>query len=172
LSATLATAAGSSPSGSGTSIASANGTRRRSASAPPQSPPSGCMPYAEPRGTLRQLPVRPAVHASQPPHEIWNGTTTVSPGATAVTASPTSTTSAMHSCPSGNGSPTGTIPVRNAASRSHIATASGRTIASPSPPSAGSGTSRHSTAPTPVISSCRTSRIMTIGWSGPIERLA
>ena len=46
----------------------------------------------------------PAAHAAQVPHEIWNGTTTTSPGATPRTASPISTTSATHSCPSGNGS--------------------------------------------------------------------
>jgi hypothetical protein len=100
-----------------------------------------------------QLPVWPAAQAAQSPHEIWNGTTTRSPGATELTASPASTTSATHSWPSGNGSATGTAPVRKAESRSHRATASGRTMASESPARAGSGASRHSTEPAPVITS-------------------
>src|SRR5205814_3580185 len=111
LSLALATAVGAIPSGSATSIASANGTRTRSASAPPQSPPIGFMPYAAPGPAVRHEPVSPRVHRSHRPQEIWNGTTTRSPRPKRPTASPVSTTSATNSCPSGNGPPSGTRPV-------------------------------------------------------------
>ena len=81
LSQTLAACSGATPSGSGTSIASANGTRRRSLSAPPQSPPTtGPNPYIDRSGTERQLPVRPARQRAHSPQLIWNGTTTTITG--------------------------------------------------------------------------------------------
>ena len=99
LSLTLATLTGSRPSGTGTSMASANGTRSTSDSAPPQSPPTTPKPYMEWGGTDSQLPVSPRRQAPQSPQEIWNGTDTTSPTRAPVTWSPTSTTSATHSCP-------------------------------------------------------------------------
>src|SRR5437764_2095546 len=144
LSLALAIAAGDTPSGAGRSMASAKGTRTRSASAPPHSPPAGPIPYIEPRGrTSRQLPVQPRRHASQAPQEIWKGTTATSPADHLSTPSPTSTTSATNSCPSASGPWNGEAPVTIAASRSHVATASGRTSACAGPSTAGSATSRH-----------------------------
>src|SRR4051812_39162703 len=70
LSEALAIDAGSTPSGTGNSIIRANGTRTRSASAPPQSPPVGPRPYIEPGDTALQLPVTPARQRSHSPHEI------------------------------------------------------------------------------------------------------
>ncbi len=85
LSERLATVAGSTPSGIGTSIGSAKGTRTRSLAKPPNdSLPIG-SPYIESRGTDSQFPVRPARQASHSPQEIWNGTLTRSPGSTDLT---------------------------------------------------------------------------------------
>ena len=81
LSQTLAACSGSTPAGSGTSIASANGTRSRSLSAPPQSAADdGAEPVHRPLGHRGQLPVRPARQRAHSPQLIWNGTTTRSPG--------------------------------------------------------------------------------------------
>ena len=82
LSATLAAATGSIPSGSVTSMPSANGTASSSATAPPQCPPATPKPYIEIGGTDRQFEVWPARQAAQAPQLIWNGTTTRSPTAT------------------------------------------------------------------------------------------
>src|SRR5215207_10861351 len=110
LSERLATAPGFTPSGIGTSIASAKGTRTASLAKPPyDSFPTG-RPYIDSRGTDSQLPVRPSRHASHSPQEIWKGTLTRSLGLVAVTESPTSVTSATHSCPKGNGPCTGARP--------------------------------------------------------------
>ena len=133
LSATLAAWAGSIPSGSATSMPSANGTASSSATAPPQCPPASPKPYIEIGGTARQLPVRPSRQAAQAPQLIWNGTTTRSPGDTVATCSPTATTSATHSWPKQSGSGNGAIPRASARSRSQVATASGRTVAPSGP---------------------------------------
>src|SRR3954469_756629 len=102
LSETLAIDAGSTPSGMGNSIVRANGTRTRSARAPPQSPPTDPRPYIAPGDTAPQLPVTPALQGSHSPHEIWKEATTRSPGRTPA-ASPASATSPTNSCPSSNG---------------------------------------------------------------------
>jgi hypothetical protein len=70
LSATLALAAGSTPSGSGTSIASANGTASSSLNAPPQCPPPTPKPYIEIGGTAAQFAVWPRLHGPQTPQLI------------------------------------------------------------------------------------------------------
>ncbi len=97
LSEALATAAGSRPCGSGTSMWSAHGTRTRSDRNPPQSPPTAPKPYIAVPLTERQLPVRPRRHDSHSPHDTWNGTLTRVPGLIDRTPSPTSTTSATPS---------------------------------------------------------------------------
>lgn len=61
-------------------------------------------------GTAVQPPVTPRRQESQLPQEIWNGTTTLSPGRTAVTSAPTATTSATPSCPNGYGPASGNRP--------------------------------------------------------------
>src|SRR5690348_12857534 len=89
----LATVAGETPAGTGTSIASAYGTRTTSDTAPPhRSPPIAPSPYADPRYTLVQSDVSPRAQRSQAPQEIWNGTPTTSPIRTVRTASPTAST--------------------------------------------------------------------------------
>ena len=80
LSLALASTAGAMPAGAATSIASAKGTRTRSDSAPPQSPPKAPKPYMERGGTLVQSPVCPRRQRAHAPQEIWKGTTTRSPG--------------------------------------------------------------------------------------------
>jgi hypothetical protein len=94
-------------------------------------------------GSAEQLAERSRRHAGQAPHEIWKGTLTRSPGATVSTESPTSTTSATHSWPIGKGGANGELPSMISASRSQVATASGRTSAASSELSFGSGASRH-----------------------------
>src|SRR6266849_2630250 len=82
----LATAAGSTPSGTWMSMWSAKGTRTQSAKNPPQpAPPSLPRPYMEPRGTALQLAVMPREQRAQTPQEIWNGTTARWPGRTRLT---------------------------------------------------------------------------------------
>jgi hypothetical protein len=66
LSLTLAAAAGSTPSGSVTIIASAKGTRTVSERKPPHSPPSG-KPYIAIGGVVVQLADRPSLQASHSP---------------------------------------------------------------------------------------------------------
>jgi hypothetical protein len=102
------------------------------------------------KATSLQLPLRPRRQASQLPQEIWKGTLTSWPGCSDVTASPTSTTSPTHSWPRGKGGGKGEAPPMMIASRSHVATAVGRTSAAPSEVSRGSGASRHSRAFAPV----------------------
>src|SRR4029453_2765335 len=97
VSATLATATVSTPDGRGTSIASAYATATCSEKTPPQAPPATPKPYLEMGGTERQLPVSRLRHAGHVPQLIWNGTATRSPGSTALTASPTASTSPTHS---------------------------------------------------------------------------
>ncbi len=92
-----------------------------------------------------------AATAPHTPQEIWNGTLTRMPGSRPSTPSATSTTSATHSWPSGNGPPKGVSPRTMGVSRSHVATASGRTNASPLPVSAGSGTSSQSSSPIVLV---------------------
>ena len=58
-------------------------------------------PYVDIRGCAAQFPVRPRRHGGHWPQEIWNGTTTRSPGLTAATSGPTRTTSATASWPNG-----------------------------------------------------------------------
>ena len=74
---------------------------------PPSRPAIGAIPYAAISGTEPHEPVTPRRHSRQVPQLIWKGTTTRSPTATPVTASPTATTSASPSCPTaypgGNG---------------------------------------------------------------------
>ena len=122
----------SSPGGSGTSIASAHGTRTRSENSPPQAPPIGA-PNIAMRGTDVQCAVRPARQRSHSPHEIAHGTTTRSPGATCVIASPTSATRATHSWPRANGGGIGPCPARIAESTSHDVAATAGKPCSPIP---------------------------------------
>ena len=158
LSLALAIAAGASCGGAATSIASAKGTRIRSESIPPQSPPSAPKPYIERSGTDRQLPVSPARQRAHSPQEIWNGTTTTSPGAKALTSDPTAATSPTHSWPSLIGPGIGASPSTIGPSRSHVATARGLTRASAGPCRSGSGTSAHSRRCGSIIISCRIPR--------------
>jgi hypothetical protein len=81
-------------------MASAYGTRTRSARKPPASSPAiDPSPYIDSGGTDAQDPVRPRRHSRHRPQLTWNGTITRSPGRTPVTPAPASTTSAMPSCP-------------------------------------------------------------------------
>ena len=148
-----AMATGSRPSGSGTSMASAYGTRTRSEKRPPQLPPMGA-PYMAMCGTAVQCAVSPALQGSHVPQLMDHGTTTRSPGTTAVTASPVSTTRATHSWPRAKGGPTLYLmcgcrrvacPARIAESTSQEVAATGVTIASRSDWILASGASRHST---------------------------
>src|SRR6185437_10409523 len=62
-------------------------------------------------GTALQLAERPLRQLAHSPQEIWNGTLTSVPGGVATPAlSPASSTSATHSCPSGNGAGKGEWP--------------------------------------------------------------
>ena len=103
LSEALASAAGASPGGSGTSMCSAYGTHTRSDRKPPHRSTAGPKPYVDMKSTLAQFPLRPCRHCSHSPQEIWKGTLTSWPGASDSTASPSSLTSATHSWPIGNG---------------------------------------------------------------------
>lgn len=77
LSETLPSATGSSFEETGTSIASAWGTRTRSASMPPCSvPESGCMPKSESTGYASQFAVWPAAQERHVPQLTWNATAT------------------------------------------------------------------------------------------------
>src|SRR5207244_7129428 len=88
LSPALAAAAGETPAGSFTSIASANGTRTTSASTPPQPPPAAPIPYIDVRGTAVQLAVRPRRQKPHAPHAGWKGTATRSEEHTSELQSP------------------------------------------------------------------------------------
>ena len=93
LSDALATASEEMPSGTGTSMWSAHGTRTRSDRKPPQSPPTAPKPYIAVPRTERQFPVRPRRQLAHSPHDTWNGTLTRVPGDAFRTPSPASTTS-------------------------------------------------------------------------------
>src|SRR3954452_10198544 len=150
LSDALAMAPTDTPDGSGTSMWSAYGTRTRSARKPPQYASPKPKPYVDPHGTVAQLPVRPCEHGPHVPHDTWNGTITRSPTVKPVTASPTSTTSATPSCPIAYGAGNGARPATIRSSRSHVATAIGRTSAATSLSSVkAASTSRHSSASGP-----------------------
>ena len=82
LSPTAAIVIGSTPSGTGTSMKSGKGTRTRSLSAPPQSPPIGPSPYIAIAGALRQVSVIPARQLAQAPQQIWKGTAKRCPAST------------------------------------------------------------------------------------------
>ncbi len=155
LSATLAAAAGSRPSGSGTSMPSAKGTASSSATAPPQWPPISPKPYIEIGGTLVQLLVWPARHIAQVPQLIWKGTTTRSPGLTEVTRSPMRSTSATHSWPKQNGIGKGVWPRLIGRSMSQVAIAIGWTTAPSGPGSGGIGIERQCMRPPGVAMSER-----------------
>ena len=77
-----AMATGSTVSGTGISIASANGTSTRSAITAAIKPAMGAMPYIAINGNDAQDPVTPRRHARQLPQLIWNGTITRSPTCT------------------------------------------------------------------------------------------
>src|SRR5919197_5154132 len=141
LSDTLAAASGETPSGRGVSMRFENGTRTSSDRNPPQSPPNEPNPYMERKGTLSQLPVSPRRQCSHSPHEIWNGTLTSAPDGGPASAAPA--TSATHSWPTAIGGSYGVSPAMIGASRSQVATASGRTSASRPPSRSGSSTSSH-----------------------------
>src|SRR5918994_862411 len=117
------------------------------------------------RPTRSQLPLLPAAQVAHSPHATWKGTLTRSPGWTPATASPVSTTSATPSCPAGSDPPTGIRPRVIQRSRSQVATATGRTSASPSPCRRGSSASRHSTPPPSTYVSCRIRGV--VRGSGP-----
>src|SRR5262249_48765419 len=72
------------------------------------------------------------------------------------TPSATSTTSATNSWPKAKGLGSGALPAITAASRSQVATVTGRTSASLSPDKRGGATSSHSSRPGPLNVSCRT----------------
>lgn len=101
-------------------------------------------------GTDSQCAVSPARHRPHVPQLIAHGTTTMSPGATVVTASPTSTTRATHSWPIANGAGIGPRPARICESTSQVVAAIGATTASASLCTTGSDASRHSTAHRPT----------------------
>src|SRR5262249_45594475 len=78
--AAVAKVAASTPGGSGTSIASANGILTRSLRAPPHSRLAiGAIPKAAPAPAVSQLAVSPRRHRSQAPQLTWKGTITRSP---------------------------------------------------------------------------------------------
>ena len=81
LSPAAATRTGSTPSGTGTSMWSAYGTRISSAIMPPHGPLAGPNPYAasSPTRVVEHLAVMPWRHSVQEPHETAHGTTTVCP---------------------------------------------------------------------------------------------
>lgn len=85
----------------------------------------------------------PEAHLAQRPQEIFQGRMTRSPGSNSATASPTSTTSATPSCPTGSGPLSGTAPLITTPSMSQVETTSGRTSAAVSAVRLGAGTSRH-----------------------------
>ena len=87
------------------------------------------------------------------------GTTTLAPGITPA-SSPTSTTSATHSCPIANGARNGVAPAMIARSRSHVVEATGRTITWSSDSIRGSLTSRNSSRRGPTNSSRRIRAIL------------
>src|SRR4051794_35983622 len=83
----------------------------------------------------------PCSHMKQCPQEIWNGTTTRSPGAISVTSLPTSSTVPIGSCPSTSPSPmNGPITSYRWRSEPQIAVVVIRTTASVGFSMAGSGT--------------------------------
>ena len=125
----------------------ANGTRTRSESAPPQFRPAAPKPYIESRGTDSQLAVSPARQRRQPAHAIWNGTMTRHPASMLRTSPPTSTTSATNSWPRAIGRGYGTAPRIIGASRSQVVATMGRTMASVADSRRGGATSRHSSLP-------------------------
>src|SRR5712671_5171612 len=150
-----AMATGSPVSPTGTSIASAYGTRTRSAMKPPPSSPArGAMPYIAINGNDAHEPVTPRRHAGQLPQLIWNGTITRSPTFTSRTASPTATTSATPSCPTACPGGIGNCPSATATSRSQHATATGRTMACSGAVISGSGASRQAYSPAASNISC------------------
>src|SRR5215510_2373916 len=151
----LATIVGETPAGTGTSMASAYGTRTTSEIAPPHpSPPIAPSPYADPRWTLVQSDVSPRAQRAHLPQETWNGTPTTSPTLTERTSSPTAITRPTNSCPSAYGRESGNSPMLIKVSRSQVATAIGSTSASSAPVRVGTGTSVHSALPGAVSTSC------------------
>ena len=182
LSPAAATRSGSTPSGTGTSMWSAYGTRISSATMPPHGPLAGPNPYAasSPTRVVEHLAVMPRRHSVQEPHETAHGTTTICPMARSVTSSPLATTWPTHSCPMPNGPRNGTGPrmeptagsIRpsfrpscsardtgrwmGSVSPSQRAATNGRTRASRGPVSVGAGFSRHSSRPRRMNCSSRT----------------
>ncbi len=170
LSLAAATLSGSTPSGTGTSMWSAYGTRISSATMPPHGPLAGPNPNADRvlSPAVEHLAVTPRRHSGQLPHEMAHGTTTTWPTERSVTSSPRATTWATHSWPMPNGPWNGTLPrmdpttgsirpVRNptciardtgrwigSTSPSHRLATNGRTIASRGPCRLGASFSRHS----------------------------
>ena len=145
LSDALATAAGSSPAGSGTSMWSAYGTRTSVGEEP--APVRARLPEPVHRERRHGAAVAGAAAAGRRRTRRTRPETARSRArraALARTPSPISTTSATHSCPSAIGAGNGVSPAIIAQSRSHVATATGRTSASPSHWSAGAAASRTS----------------------------
>ena len=142
------------PPGAATSIASAKGTRTRSESAPPQSPPNIAEAVHRARRHARAVAGLPGAAAHARATGDLEGHHDAVARRDARTSSPTSVTSATNSWPMAIGPGMGASPRRIGWSRSHRATASGRTSASPGPWSAGAGTSHHSTCRSAVIVSC------------------
>ncbi len=141
--------------------------RLRDRSAPPHSRRAiGAIPNAAPAPTVSQLAVRPRRHLSHTPQLTWKGTITRSPAWTVETPSATSITSATNSCPKANGPGNGARPDITAASRSQVATATGRTSASSPPDKRGAATSSQTSRPGALKVSCRMTGVLV----APAER--
>ena len=116
LSLAAATRSGSTPWGTRTSMWSAYGTRRESATIPPHGPEVAPNPNAARVApglwatAVEHFAVNPRRHSVQVPHDTAQGTTTTSPTLSLATSSPTSMTWAMHSWPIANGPWKGTEP--------------------------------------------------------------
>ena len=89
--------AGVTPSGRRCIIAAAKGTRTRSVSAPPQSPPAAPMPYMAVPLAVPQAAEWPRRQGPQSPQDGSKDTATRSPGTNPVTASPRETISPANS---------------------------------------------------------------------------
>src|SRR5918992_733238 len=85
--------------------------RTVSAISPPHGPQDGPNPNAASAPSARShVDVRPRTQRGQLPQDTAHGTTTCCPTRSPVTSDPSSTTSATHSCPIGNGPRNGTDP--------------------------------------------------------------
>ena len=144
-----AATAGSSPSGKGERLVSANGTATNSAYAPGAlNPGSTCA---------SQMVCAPDWHVEQVPQARMNGAITLSPTCQRVTPAPTDTTSPQNSCPKTSGRGAGSAPLQTCQSDRHTPQAMTRRTTAPSV-ATGSGTCATSRGlRTAVISAARIS---------------